>query len=143
MVGVFNPFFYTSDILRIKCNWVCMLSCCQCINVMPDIGIFHNIYTVIIGIILKERVKFCLNPVYFKNSLLFGQDHHDLNKPNTTLINICCTYLQNLEVSCKSVLLLFDNNRYNTGKGCKLFCNIAGVYYFRNGPVYRTFMNRY
>ena len=74
---VFNLCFFTLDILRIICIFVCFLGSCQCITVMPDIGIFHSTYSVPIGITGKMELKSAENSVYFK-SLLYS---HDLNQP--------------------------------------------------------------
>ena len=56
-VGVFNSFFYTLDILRIKWNLVCLLNCCHCIPVMSDIFINHITYSATIGLTWKMELN--------------------------------------------------------------------------------------
>ena len=61
-------------------------------TVKPAIGILQITCIVLIGITCKMELNSAKNPVYFKNSLLFGQDHHDLNKQNTTLTHMFKLY---------------------------------------------------
>ena len=60
------------------------------VTAMPDIGIFHIHFYIQCSNQnnLKNESKSAENSVYFKGSLLFGNDPHDLNKITTTWLHI-------------------------------------------------------